>query len=154
VGSISSPLSALNDALNNMATQMKQRDAGQVQQFQAYVQGKKNEKITDAQYIENLRPDQNRLNLFSAMVQGDNQDYFKLNMNYSGSVHFSMLENLVDDKGNVSPDGATGLDVQIIQMHGDSQTGWPTVIRTPGAPTTPIPSSPATGRTWMRASTW
>jgi hypothetical protein len=33
-----------------------------------------------------------------------------------------MLENLVDDKGNVSPDQVTGLDVQILQMHGDSQT--------------------------------
>lgn len=121
MGSISSSLTALDSALGNLTTQFQQNQANQVQTFTAYVQATPDEKITDAQYIENLRPDQNRLNLFSEMPRGDNQDFYQFNLNFSGNVHFDMLTDLLDDDGNVlQSETAKGLDVQIMQMHGNT----------------------------------
>jgi hypothetical protein len=120
VGSISSPINALTQSLNSLAKQITDRNASQVKQFQAYVQGKDNGKIADAQYIEDLRPNQDRLNLFSTMSQGNDQNFYKFNLNYDGKVNFSMLANLMDDKGYVISSAVSGLDVQVLQMHGSS----------------------------------
>ena len=121
MGSIGSSLAALNDTVGALAKQMDQNQANNVQQFTAYVQAKPAEKIADAQYIENLRPNQDRLNLFTSMPRGDNQDFYQFKLNFSGSVHFSMLADLLDDNGDVlQKETAKGLDVQIMQMHGQS----------------------------------
>ena len=123
VGTISSPLSALSDAVGSLASQLQQNQANRVQTFTVYAQGKAKEKIGDAQYIEDLRPNQDRLNLFSSMPRGDNGDYYKFNLNFSGNVHFGMITDLLDDNGNTAQSGVKGAaDIEILQMHGDTPT--------------------------------
>ena len=96
-----------------------------MQTFTAYAQSKPKEKITDAQYIEDLRPNQDRLNLFSSMPRGDNQEFYRFNLNFSGNVHFAMLTDLLDDQGNALKKSVHGaIDIQVMQMH----SGTPTVV--------------------------
>ncbi len=121
MGSISSSLSALNDTVGNLATQIEKNQATNVVQFTAYNAAQPNQKIANAQYIEDLRPNQDRLNVFSPMPMGDNQDYYQTNVNFSGIVHFSMLTDLVNDNGNVlTKETAKGLDVQVLKMVGST----------------------------------
>lgn len=120
MGSIDSSLNALNSSLTDMTKQIQNRDAANVQTFTAYVQGQVNDKDSDAKYIEDLRPNQDRLNVFSTMINGDNIDYYKFNLKTGGKVNFSLLVNRLDDHGKVMDgDYSDALDIQIMEMHGN-----------------------------------
>jgi hypothetical protein len=121
MGSIGSSLSSGGNALADLAKQISQRDASRVQTFQAYVKDVPKETITDARYVGDLRPNQNRLNVFSLFTEGETDDNYRLNLKSGGNVHLSMLVDLLDDKRQVAEsETATGLGIQVIQYQGSS----------------------------------
>jgi len=121
MGSIGSSLSSSQDVLADLTTQLRQRDSSNVQSFQAYVQDVPNEKIDDARYIGDLRPNQNRLNGFSLLTRNDTQDYYRFNLKFGGNIHLNMLVDSLDDQRQVvESETAQGLGIQVIQYQGSS----------------------------------
>jgi hypothetical protein len=137
MGSIGSSLTSARDALSDLAQQIKQRDAAKVQGFQAYVVDVPKEKITEARYIGDLRPNQNRLNVFSLASMGDSDDNYRFNLKSTGNVHLNLLVDELDAQRQVVKSGtnlmvdqldaqgqvvesetATGLGIQVIQYQG------------------------------------
>jgi hypothetical protein len=120
MGSIGSSLSSsAQDALDTLTQQIRNQQANSVQTLQAYVQDVPREKITDARYIGDLRPNQNRLNAFSLSADGDPNDYYRFNLKATGTIHLSMLVDSLDSQGRVlKSETALGLGIQLIQYHG------------------------------------
>ena len=107
--------------LADLAAQLKQSDAARVQTFQGYTKDVPKEKLADARYVGDLRPNQNRLNVFSLSARGDSQDYFRLNVKFAGKVHLGMLVDSLDAQRQVvESKTAEGLGVQVIQYRGNS----------------------------------
>jgi hypothetical protein len=124
MGSIGSSLSASTlEALGALTQQIRQQQANSVQTLTAYVQDVPKEKITDARYIGDLRPNQNRLNAFSLSRNGDANDYYRFNLKSTGTVHLGMLVDSLDSLGNViQSKTAQGLGIQVIQYQGSTPT--------------------------------
>ena len=121
MGSIGSSLSSGSDALADLQKQISQRDAARVQSFQAYVKDVPNETITDARYIGDLRPNQNRLNTFSLFTNNETDDNYRFSLKSSGNVHLSMLVDRLDANRKIEEsETATGLGIQVIQYQGSS----------------------------------
>ena len=77
------------------------------------------EKIADARYIGDLRPNQNRMNVFSMASTNDPEDYYRFNLNFGGNIHLSMLADRLDVNRNVvQSETAKGLGIQVIQFRG------------------------------------
>src|SRR5581483_2563186 len=123
MGSITSSFTADQGVLADLTQQVRAQQTNKVQTFQAYTQDVPKEKLTDARYIGDLRPNQNRLNGFSLASSGDPEDYYRFNLNYSGTVHLSMLVDSLDQQRNVvESETAKGLGIQLIQYQGASHT--------------------------------
>jgi hypothetical protein len=106
-----------------LTQQLRARDQARVQTFQAYVQDIPKEKLADARYVGDLRPNQNRLNGFALSASGDSEDYFRFNLNYAGTVHLGMLVDSLDKQRNVvQSETAQGLGIQVIQYQGNSHS--------------------------------
>jgi hypothetical protein len=111
-----------NDPLADLSARLKERDKKQVQEFNTDVWDVRNEKIEDARYIGDMRPNQNRLNVFSLMVSDNPQDYYRFAVKNPGKVHFSILVDQLDYRGKRKEFEGEGLRVQLIHLRGTRQT--------------------------------
>jgi hypothetical protein len=137
MGSIGSSLTSGRDTVSDLTQQIKARDTAKVRSLQAYVVDIPKEKITDARYIGDLRPNQNRLNGFSLATMGDSDDNYRFNLKSSGNVHLNLMVDELDSRRQVvqsainlpvdklDADGhivrsepSPGLGVQVIQYQG------------------------------------
>ncbi len=107
--------------LADLASQLKNSDAARVQTFQHYAKDVPKEKLADARYVGDLRPNQNRLNVFSLAPRGDTQDHYRFNLKFAGKVHLGMLVDRLDAQRQVvESKTARGLGIQVIQYQGNS----------------------------------
>jgi hypothetical protein len=121
MGSIGTSLSSSQDSLATLTQQIKQRDSSKVQTFQAYTRDVAKETLTDARYIGDLRPNQNRLNTFTLSTRDDPDDNYRFNLRFTGKVHLSLLVDQLDAQRHViQSETAKGLGVQVIQYLGSS----------------------------------
>jgi hypothetical protein len=105
----------------DLAAQLKEAAAAKVQTFQAYTKDVLKEKLSDARYAGDLRPNQNRLNVFSLAPRGDVQDHYRINVKFAGNVHLNMLVDSLDGQRHVvESKTAKGLGIQVIQYRGNS----------------------------------
>src|SRR4051812_8337075 len=116
MGSISSSLNSGQDALASLTKQIKDLDTRKVQTFKGYTKDITKDKIESSRYIGDLRPNQNRLNVFSMANSTDSEDFFRFNLKSSGTVHLNMLVDSLDAQRRVvESKTAKGLQVQVIQ---------------------------------------
>jgi hypothetical protein len=119
--SIGSSFSSGQDTLAALAAQIEQGDASRVRTFKAYARDKPGETIADARYVGDLRPNQNRLNVFSLFTQGNADDNYRFNLKFGGKVHLGMLVDRLDAQRHVSEsETAQGLGIQVIQYQGSA----------------------------------
>jgi hypothetical protein len=113
--------SIASNPLADLTAQIKKRDTSRVPTFQAFVQDVSNEKLTDARYVGDLRPNQNRLNVFSLASRGDPDDSYRFNLKSGGNVHLAMLVDSLDAQRHVvQSETAQGLGIQVLQYQGSS----------------------------------
>src|SRR5262245_24242937 len=118
MGSIGS-LSSGSDVLSDLTKQLQKRDTKKVATFTANVQDVAKDKIEEARYIGDLRPNQNRLNAFSLMTWNDTQDFYRFNVKFGGNVHLNMLVDSMDKSRHVlETETAKGLGIQLVQYQG------------------------------------
>jgi hypothetical protein len=105
----------------DLAAQLKAQAAAIVQTFERYTKDVPKEKLSDARYAGDLRPNQNRLNVFSLAPRGDTQDHYRINVKFAGNVHLNMLVDSLDAQRHVvESKTAKGLGIQVIQYQGNS----------------------------------
>ena len=110
-----------SNPLADLTALIKKRDTSGVPTFQGFTQDVPNEKLTDARYVGDLRPNQNRLNVFSLASRGDPDDSYRFNLKSGGNVHLAMLVDSLDAQRHVvESETAQGLGVQVLQYQGSS----------------------------------
>src|SRR6476620_11027719 len=107
--------------LADLAAELKRSDAARVTTFQGFTKDVPKEKLKDARYVGDLRPNQNRLNVFSLAARGDSEDHYRFNIKFGGKVHLNMLADSLDGQRQVvEAKTAKGLGIQVIQYQGAS----------------------------------
>ena len=115
-------LAPTSDALKDLASQIRKNSDARVQTFESRTFDVANEKMGDARYIGDFRPNQNRLNVFSMISKDDADDYYRFQMKSPGKLHLALLADQLDKQRKVTayelPDA---LHVQLIQVRGPVQ---------------------------------
>jgi hypothetical protein len=114
MSSISSSLYSGSDALADLTDQIRKNGAIKVQTFQAYVEDVAKDKI-------DMRPNQNRLNVFSMVNPTDSEDFFRFNLKFGGTIHLGMLVDSIDSQRRIlESKTAKGLGIQVLQYQGST----------------------------------
>ena len=105
-------LAPTSDALKDLASQIRKNSDARVQTFESRTFDVANEKMGDARYIGDFRPNQNRLNVFSMISKDDADDYYRFQMKSPGKLHLALLADQLDKQRKVTayelPDALRG----------------------------------------------